>query len=327
MPATSDDSTLDVRADAQAVVDRASQVQIDEDAIAHFVEHIPASSLARSEPDAAAYLGFADGTARTAQYVLVADAMNFSFWGDPKWSVQVGSERLDGWWGFIAALRQALDHGWPLLEARWLRTARADDLARIFQGQGELPLLEARAAHLREAGRVLVDRYRGQFIHMVEAAGGSAVRLVRALVRELPSFDDVATYRGRPVHFYKRAQITAADLAIAFGHRQWGAFTDLDQLTAFADYKLPQVLRREGILVYAPALAAQVEARQPLEAGSETEVEIRAATIWAVELLARAFAAAGRRATAVEIDELLWGLGQRADPRDRPYHRTRTIFY
>lgn len=321
------DSTLAVRDSAQAVADEASEVHVNEDAIERFVDQIPPSSLGRSHPDPAAYLGFADGTARTAQYVLVADAMNFSFWGDPKWSVPVEGKLLDGWWGFVAALRRALDQGWPLLDAHWLRGARTEDLARIFRGDGELSLLEARGAHLREVGGVLADRYQGQFAHMVEAAGGSAVRLVRALVRELPSFDDVAVYRGRPVHFYKRAQITVADLAIAFGHRGWGAFKDLDQLTAFADYKLPQVLRREGILVYSPALAAQVDALQALEPGSEPEVEIRAATIWAVELLAQRFGARGLRLNAVQIDGLLWDLGQRPDPRDRPYHRTRTIFY
>lgn len=321
------EATLGVLEAAGAVVDQARLVRVDPTAVARFAQHAGPALGARAHPDPEAYLGFADGTDRTAQYVLVADAMNFCFWGEPKWTVTVGGRRLDGWWAFSAALRRALQEGWPLLDARWLRSARTDDLARIFRGEGALPLLEERARHLREVGEVLLDRYQGDGARLVAAAGHCAVRLVHALVTAFPSFDDTAFYRGRRVPFYKRAQITVADLAIAFGNQGLGHFTDLDQLTAFADYKLPQVLRREGMLVYAPALATDVDTQRPLPPGGEAEVEIRAGTIWAVELLRRALARRGTTLTSAEIDEVLWDLGQRPDPRDRPYHRTRTVCY
>ena len=69
----------------------------------------------------------------------------------------------------------------------------------------------------------------------------------------------MATYQGRKVYFYKRAQIFATDLHAAFGSKGWGRFEDLDELTAFADYKLPQVLRHVGILCYAEQLAHKVD--------------------------------------------------------------------
>ncbi len=321
------DSTLGVLESVRPVVAQANWVRIDLPAVACFVTEASPAVLADSEPDPESYLGLADGTPGTAQYVLVADAMNFSFWGDPKWSVAVAGDRRDGWSGFVAALQRALREGWPLLDAHWLREARLEDLQDIFRGEGELPLLAERARHLREVGTALIERWGGAFANMVAAAGGSAVRLVQAIVDVFPSFNDVAVYRGQPVRFFKRAQITVADLAIAHWGQGVGAFSDLDRLTAFADYKLPQVLRREGILVYAPALAGQVDARRPIPAGSEAEIEIRAATVWAVELLRQAFAARGIPLNAARIDEILWHLGQRPDPRDRPYHRTRTIFY
>ncbi len=327
MPRLNTELTLGVLDDARAVMERARLVRVDADAIEHFARRIDAPALRRAQPDPATYLGVADGTVRTAQYVLVADAMNFSFWGEPKWTVTIAGQRLDGWWGFVAALRRGLTEGWPLLDAGWMRSARRDDLAEIFRGDGEIPLLDARAAHLREIGQGLLERWDGQFAHMVTAARGRAVELVHAIVRAFPSFNDVAPYRGRLVRFHKRAQITVSDLALAYHQQGLGAFADLDQLTAFADYKLPQVLRREGILVYAPALAAQVDACQALAPSSEPEVEIRASTIWGVELLRQAFTARRLPATAAEVDQMLWNLGQHPDPRDRPYHRTRTIFY
>jgi len=321
------DSTPGVLETVRPVMEQATGVRIDAPAVRRFVMGTPPAVLAYADPDPEGYLGLADGTPRTAQYVLVADAMNFCFWGEPKWSILVGDQRRDGWWGFVAALRRALQEEWPLLDAAWLREARAEDLQHIFRGEGELPFLAERAHHLREVGTALIERWGGAFANMVAAAEGSAVRLVRMIVETFPSFNDVARYRSQLVRFFKRAQITVADLAIAFRNQGPGKFEDLDQLTAFADYKLPQVLRREGILVYAPPLAARVDARRPIPAGSEAEIEIRAASVWAVELLRQGFAARGISLNAARIDEVLWHLGQRPDPRDRPYHRTRTIYY
>ena len=38
----------------------------------------------------------------------------------------------------------------------------------------------------------------------------------------------------------------------------YGNFHDIDQLTMFADYRVPVVLRELGVLQYSPTLAAQV---------------------------------------------------------------------
>jgi hypothetical protein len=200
------------------------------------------------------------------------------------------------------------------------------DLADILAGEGTIPLLAERAANLRELGAGLRDHWGGSVALFIEAAGGSAPRLARLLARDFASFDDVATYAGREVRFYKRAQIAVADLWGALGGQGLGAFRDLEHLTAFADYKVPQVLRRLGILVYDAHLAGLVDSRAELPPGSAEEVEIRAATIWGVEELRRALAAAGRSVRAFEIDWYLWEEGQRVRD-DRPYHRTRTIYY
>jgi hypothetical protein len=137
----------------------------------------------------------------------------------------------------------------------------------------------------------------------------------------------VATYKGRKVYFYKRAQIFTTDLHAAFGGKGWGHFEDLDQLTAFADYKLPQVLRHMGILFYAEELARKVDQEILLEAGSVEEVEIRANTIWAVETIRRELNARGCPVRAFEVDWILWNMGQEDAYREKPYHRTATIFY
>ena len=101
----------------------------------------------------------------------------------------------------------------------------------------------------------------------------------------------------------------------------------MDRLTAFADYKLPQVLRELGVFSYRPELASRIASRELIEAGSEEEVEIRAMTVWAVEHLKEEFLRRDRKLTSPQIDSWLWGLGQRDEFRKQPYHRCRTIYY
>ena len=52
----------------------------------------------------------------------------------------------------------------PILDARYLAGICSADLAGILDGRGVIPLLEERAANLREVGRTLLDRYGGQFV-------------------------------------------------------------------------------------------------------------------------------------------------------------------
>jgi hypothetical protein len=143
----------------------------------------------------------------------------------------------------------------------------------------------------------------------------------------MPLFRDVAEYRGVSVPFFKRAQLTAVDLHIAFSGREPGRFDDLERLTLIADNLVPHVLHHDGILAYDEALAARIDAGEPIPAGSAEEVEIRACTVHAGELLLNGLRQRGRNAGAPWLDNLLWHRGQRPEFRRLPRHRTRTPFY
>ncbi|HEU5228887.1 MAG TPA: queuosine salvage family protein [Ktedonobacteraceae bacterium] len=272
---------------------------------------------------------FYDGTERSVNWILLLDALNFCFWAEknqPRWTIEYHGEILNGYWAEAAALTRAVEEGLPLWDAQYLSTISSETVAHIFRGSQTIPLLEKRVEHVQEVGRVLLERYNGQFTRAIEQTGGNAAKLVLLLAHDFPSFYDVASYRNRTIRFFKRAQICVADLHSAFKGEQWGKFSDIDQLTAFADYKLPQVLRHYNVLEYHVALAERIDNQEILLSGSEEEVEIRAATVWACELLRRAMLQRGRAMTAAEIDQRLWLTGQNAGEM-HPYHRTRTIYY
>ena len=201
-------------------------------------------------------------------------------------------------------------------------------------------------ASLNELGRGLEQAFHGSALELLQAAQGSACALVRLLLQHFPCFNDSCLYTGsasgevRRVHFYKRAQILCGDVWAAFGMRAPGreggaggqgscpaAFHDIHALTAFADYRLPQLLRDKGVLVYSPALGASVDAGAELASGGGEEVEIRAATVEAVERLR---ACSGLSSlSSVQLDWVLWNAGERLQQQGKlsPHHRTRSTFY
>jgi putative queuosine salvage protein len=323
------------------VVLTARHVRIDHDAATHVAGQI--AGMGAQVPEWGDDLHFRDGTWRTAGWVFALDALNFCFWSDdPKrrWRVAYGGQRHDGYWALVAALRRAVDEGVQLWDPASLAALTLSDVEHMLRpSDGDslaIPLLELRHYNLNELGRGLlafveVRDAHGSGTHPVEiflaCANRSAATLVEQVVTWFPSFDDVALYRGNEVRFYKRAQILAADLHGAFGGESLGAFDDLHLLTTFPDYKVPQVLRRLGVLAYDDDLARRIDAKELIPAGSEAEVEIRAATIWSCELIRQALVAGGMPMASYEIDWALWQAGQMASAEDRPYHRTMTGFY
>ena len=236
---------------------------------------------------------------RTLRYLLVLDAVNFSFWGGTG----------GGYWQLAERLRDAFAAGDELSEPAALERVTA---ARLRELVGDLPMLEERAGALRQLGA-------HGFEGLVRAtAAGTAL----ALAGSLASYADVAEYGGLRVPLLKRAQIVPADLHGA----GVASFPDLAALTCFPDYKLPQVLRHFGVFRYSAELARRVDGWEELRPAEPAEVEIRAATVVAVERLRDALAGRGRELMAIEVDWILWDLSQGLYPV-RPYHRTRTVFY
>jgi len=269
---------------------------------------------------------------RFLNYLLVLEALNFCFWDfDPRWRVPYGNQKHDGYWALTAALHRAIEvEQTPLWDAGWLANVTDEQVAHLLRGEGRpIPLLAERANHLREVGTVLSDRWEGQFANTIQNCERDAVRLVNLIAQEFSSFQDQTESEGRTILFLKRAQICVADLNRMLPNPPGGSLKGIEHLTAFADYKVPQVMRATGVLVLDPQLADRIDRLETIPANSPEEIALRAATIWGCEWLARAITKARPAqppATAADVDYLLWSFGQDKSGLP-PYHRTRTIFY
>ena len=285
----------------------ARDVSIDEPRLADV-----ASWLAYEElPVPPAFLPFPVPAEDLVDFVLVASCLNFAFTDFAtrrRWDLVLDGRVYADADGLHAALRRA---GPDVLHGEWLAGATAERLGEILPG---LQMLEERAAILRDAGAVLVERWDGRFANAV-AGVGDVQTYLETITREFPRFDDEP--------FYKLAQLSAWILHIE-GVVRW---PDLERLTAFADYIVPAALRALGVLRYSDALARAVDTWTPIEAGSPWEVEIRAATVSACHELALAVNRLRPPELAVvdaQIDARLWLPFHKSH---LPHHLTRTIYY
>jgi hypothetical protein len=107
----------------------------------------------------------------------------------------------------------------------------------------------------------------------------------------------------------------------------------------FADYRVPQVLSHEGVLVYSSQLKNRLDRKEEIQFGDPDEIEIRAGSILAVHLivnqanekspLEKDTGDGGQRLNAPLVDVYLWRKRrQQAQIYEQtPFHRSRCIFY
>jgi hypothetical protein len=313
-----------IRQTCERVANRARHVRINDDGIRAYASSLPLGKAVQPQLDPACH--YLDRRDDTLSFLLILDTVNFGSGYFPHLRKRPG---MSGYFTTAACLNDHYKKNGPL-SADQLAAMSVDQCTRIFDqdpaNKTIRELMQHFATALNDLGRYLLNRFNGSFGGLVEAAGSSAARLVD-LLKEMPYFNDVEPYHGLEVPFFKRAQIVAADLAVAFQGQSWGHFADIDQLTIFADNLVPHVLRMDGVLTYEPGLIARIEAAALIPAGSSEEIEIRASAVHAVERIKKSICDSGQPITSSQLDYYLWNRGQSPQYKAQPRHRTRTVYY
>lgn len=180
----------------------------------------------------------------------------------------------------------------------------------------------------------IIKHFSGTFVNCIRASNYSAINLLKLIYNYFPSFRDESEYKGKKVTFLKRAQILIADIWGCFEGKGLGRFDDIDQLTMFADYRIPQVLHYFGVLKYSSVLTEKLKENNLIENGHPFEVEIRSASIHAIELVREQLSMmmiGSKAPNSIQIDFYLWGYrrtnSKQIDDQHSPFHRVRCIYY
>ena len=315
----------EIRTKAKQVATAAQYVTIREDIINAYIQELPIQKIENPPLDPTChYLGQGYDT---FSFFLSLEAINFGSGYFPYLKNIINGS---GYFTVAKAWKEYYDRNAPVT-AKMLTRLTIEDCLQIFNQEAtNLPIKELLThftTALHQLGHFLLLHFDGEVKNLFETVDHSAEKLVRLLL-EIPYFKDIATYKELQVPILKRAQITAADISLAFNHQGLGYFRDLDQLTIFADNMVPHVLRCDGIIEYEKGLARRIDSQQLIPKNSEEEIEIRACAIHTVELLRAAFAKIGYEFTSVDLDYLLWNRGLSSDYEKKySIHLTRTIFY
>jgi len=309
-----------VRTSCRRVSDAATLVTIDDAALERLIDRLDLgpgeSDSERSSNEVVVDSELREEEHAPAMLVLALDAINF---GSGYHDIVRKRPGLSGSRTMAMSLEEYVGWTGPLTPGR-LQHITVSDCSQIFGQELDDGALEELMVLFAAA---LVDL--GEWLDVVGGIGdvlartqGSAEAFAERLT-EIPFYRDVEQYEGKPVAFYKRAQITAADLSRRI---RTSLFGDLHRLTAFADNLVPHVLRVEGAIDVDAELAAAIRAGILLDPGSDAEVEIRAAGVECVERLA-----ARTGLMAMDLDAALWQRGSLPQMKATPRHRARSVFY
>ncbi|KAK0389806.1 hypothetical protein NLU13_3379 [Sarocladium strictum] len=281
----------------------------------------------------------------TVDFIFTMDLLNFSFWSElpdeERFAIEYRGKRWTGYWSLVAALQRALEEGIPITDPHYWHDEESctlKSLRHVFRSctDEEMPMLAERLECLREASQVLYERYNCSVTNLISTAKGSSAALVNLLARDFACFRDEHTFEGegrsKNIRLLKRAQILVADLWACFNGESWGEFRDIDKITMFADYRVPQILITFGALYCSPGVAAAIKGKEMIESGSRWEIQLRACSIWCVELMRREIQRQhpGTPVNAILIDFFLYDSMKEMEAAGKepmPHHRTRSIWY
>ncbi|XP_017072923.1 queuosine salvage protein [Drosophila eugracilis] len=281
-----------------------------------------------------------DDYSKAADWVFVLDTLNFCFWTPNNYT----KYKVDGYTGYFAlcaAIKRAIKEGLDVINPKFYSDIDLKTLKSIFRsddGDTEIPLIEKRLEALHEVGKVVIEKYDGKFENIIKKAEKSAVSLLNLIVEEFPCFRDEAEFAGKRVSILKRAQILVADVWSCYRGQGLGYFKDIEQITMFADYRVPQVLVHFGSLEYSHELMEFLKSDTILENGDPREVEIRGASIYIIEQVRDAVIKVLQEqhpeisldnVNSIVIDQYLWDYRRQhnADLEHIPFHKVVSIYY
>jgi hypothetical protein len=255
-------------------------------------------------------------------YLLTLHAIGFSFWGNPKWTIDTEYGTLDGFYAAAYALFNEVKKNKNFLNPNNLQHLSRDELQRILGSSVEIPLFEERYLNLISIGKSINEKMNGNFYLYIKDITDD-IELFNTIINNFDIFNDISPYKGKQIYFYKIAQILVFDILLA---RQLKEKIEVDysHLVGAADYKIPQVLRTLGILEYDKELSKLVDNKIEILHDSSYEIEIRASSIVIINMI---YEKLNRKVCPMVINNSIWLQGQNKTSNIKPYHLSRNKYY
>jgi hypothetical protein len=239
-------------------------------------------------------------------YFILLNSLNFCFWktkDHPKWVYKFNNKLWDGALGLFAFFTDTFNYS--NLENSLSYYQNKDQNNSFFQNQnfnsGFLLLANERQNILSKTAEVLLSLNKTSFQILYKAAEKSTDEFIIQILNFFPDYYDP---------FLKRAQLLAAMLQGYFKEYYTPFLKNIENLTLFADYKVPQTLERLGILNFSKDFCKMLNSNKIFRCSSKYELILRANTILAGEKILDSLNSTEKKCNAAELDYTLWELSQ-----------------
>ena len=251
-------------------------------------------------------------------FLLVYEAIDFSFWGNPKWTIDTDNGKEDG---SIALLYAILKYVKERNTTDFSNITK-DEFREILKGNVEIPLFEERYHIIRDVSKIVNENMNGNFYEFIKGITID-MELFNIIIKYFPNFKDERKYREKTIYFYKLAQLLTSDI-LHIRELKENIKVDYSHLVGCSDYKIPQVMRGLGILEYSDKLSNIIDNKKEIEVNSEYEIEIRANMLVAIDLIKKKLE---NKVCAIDINDYIWSQGRNKNIELKPYHLTRNTNY
>lgn len=258
-------------------------------------------------------------------FIFVVDSLNFCFWPYEELNTENDFEYGD----LVSNITDCLEKCPEFFTPIYLSSMSVTDLCeKVFKNK-DFPLLEERTRSLNELGIFIHTKYNSSFKYFLEKCNYDCLEIISKIVEGVTTYRDETIYQGRQIFIYKRAQILAADIFYMCKELSNPIILkNAEDLTMFADYRVPQILLDLGILEYEEDLMRKILNKERILPNSLEETEIRANTVVCVEKIKNIFNKSfTKNILSLEVDYVLWNIGEERRKEILPHHRTLTIFY
>lgn len=250
-------------------------------------------------------------------FIIIYGSIDYSFWGEPKWTIETENGSEDGAFALIKSLLDLKKYKGHLN----FEKITYEEFQKYLTGNIEIPLIKERYKTVLEVSKIINDKMNGNFYKYIKDITKDE-ELFTLIINSFPSFKDKRTYKGKTIYFYKLAQLVTSDILHIREYKE-KIKVDYTHLVGCADYKIPQALRALEILEYDEKLSQLVDNKIELRENSIYETEIRASMIIAIARLKEKL----NGICSIDINDIIWILSHDKSLNLKPYHRTRTTSY
>lgn len=251
-------------------------------------------------------------------FLLIYESINFSFWGEPKWTIDRNIGKLDGSIALLYVLLQYVKES----KSTDFSNISKKDFLKILKGNIKIPLFEERFKIIKEVSAIVNDKMQGNFYQYIKDIT-SDIELFETIIANFPSFKDERLYNKQTIYFYKLAQLLTSDI-LHIREQKEKIKVNYTHLVGCADYKIPQILRQFGILNYDNNLAKIVDNHSEISINSIYEVEIRANMITVINMINKKL---NYKYCRIDINDFIYMQKNNKNFKMKPYHLTRCTNY